>query len=146
MTAGGPRITVRSVLQRVLSSPVSWEVGLALFSSFLLGVALFFVTSSQPLSPTSGLCRVQTLEPAGFNPWTGEPHGGRYTYDDCLGMTDGATHEFTPDPPAEIAGRRAVSIPVGMVVGLIVLGSLRIYRYRRDRDVTSGTGRIPDTV
>jgi hypothetical protein len=126
---------------RVGRSPFSTR---RLFAAAVLGafvgVLLFWLTSMEPSQRTLGLC-YPTIE-AGFDPWTGLPHGATiYCSQVAVQATPSAVPSiFLPgstrqDPiPPELANRRAIPVPAGFVVGaLVVLVPSAIGRARREK-------------
>ena len=91
-----------------------------------IGLAAFQVTSTHPtylyLVP---LCATDGEGP-GFDPWTGEPHGRRYL---CSETATPDEHAFwvTVPTPAELVGRRAIPLPVGIPASLLVAAAAVAY-------------------
>jgi hypothetical protein len=70
----------------------------------------------------------------GFDPWTGQPHGRIYTAYDCLKVPADPHAVVTTvkvDVPDEFAGRQAIPLPIGFVIGgIITLSGLALVRRR----------------
>jgi hypothetical protein len=114
--------------RRLGRSPFSArELMLAGIFGVLLAVTLFLLTSMEPNQRTLGLCYPSTE--VGFDPWTGPPHGATI-YCPALeiqagptalpSVTQTASTRETPTPP-ELANRQAVPVPLGFVLGVLVV-------------------------
>ena len=96
----------------------------------VVGVVLFAISSAYPNRGFLGpLCRQNTNE-AGFDPWTGLPHGSTYV---CrpIGPSDPPAHLVSDPMPDDLAGRRAIPMPVGFGVGVIAAVFFLALRDRR---------------
>lgn len=107
----------------------------------VVGVSLFVLSSMEPDQRSIGLCQPTTE--AGFDPWTGLPHGATIY---CSGLeiqtgptaapsvTQTASTYQTPAPPS-IANRQAVPVPIGFATGvlavLLPLGLMQARQRRR---------------
>jgi hypothetical protein len=89
-------------------------------------VGLFLFTSQHQTYLALGpLCLSDVIEQADFDPWTGEPHGITWVCDpsrnpDVEGVVVGTPRVIVDDPPIEMAGRTAVPLPIGFLVGATV--------------------------
>lgn len=96
---------------------------LACFVGLVIGVGGFWLTSMEPDQHTLGLC-YPTVS-AAFDPWTGLPHGATITcpVTPLAGSNSGLTYQVATPP--DLAGRQALPVPLGFVVGagLVILGS-----------------------
>ena len=118
-------------------------IALVLLGGVILSLALFWVTSLTPTYRYIGpLCAIRTVQYPGFDAWTGEPHGRTY---DCTEIFDGSgVTRITAEVPAELAGRRAVPLPLGFAIGAIttmlalVVASTRGNRRERNPQVRVG--------
>ena len=99
----------------------------------VVALAAYGATSTAPTFRYLGpLCATDEVYP-GFDPWTGVPYGRSYTYD-CPGNEpwEPANPIRIEDMPTELAGRRAIPLPLGFLVGtgiglaILLLG----HRYR----------------
>jgi hypothetical protein len=86
-----------------------------------VGLGGFELTGQGPPAIVPTFC--QPTAQAGFDPWTGLPHGLTYhcppVSDQSAGTTDDTRPQTTfVDPiPPEMASRRAIPIPLGFVLG-----------------------------
>ena len=86
-----------------------------------VGLGGFGLTGQGPPAVLPTFC--QATAQAGFDPWTGVPHGLTYHCPPESGQAAGTTDDTRPqttfvDPiPPEIASRRAVPVPLGFVLG-----------------------------
>jgi hypothetical protein len=97
----------------------------------ILAYAAFLVSSFREPDPFLATgCPIAITQSAGFDLWTGLPHGKVYERD-CPG---GPTEIHDP-VPADMQGRRAVSLPdafpVTFAFGLLVSGAISVLRHRR---------------
>ena len=77
-------------------------------------LGLFGVTSGTTAHGYLGFCG-PTVDP-GFDPWTGEPHGGIFR---CTRI-DGPTTIEPGEVPDELIGRQAVPLPFGFALGVVI--------------------------
>lgn len=127
-------------------SSVPWKIGVVLAGALIIGIASFLLTSSTPsYSYLGSICMTGIVREPGFDPWTGEPHGLTFRCTNDLGIGDVGTHDVTENPPDDIANRRAIPIPAGMALGVLVLGGLAVFSERRGRSAGAAAGPIPDS-
>jgi hypothetical protein len=93
----------------------------ALAVGLIVGVGAYALTGYWTQQVFLGFCQ-PTIQ-AGFDPWTGLPHGSTIHCPPGSGTSIGATDDTKPqttfvDPiPTEIAGRRAIPVPIGFILG-----------------------------
>jgi len=117
-----------------------------LAGALIIGIASFWLTSSTPRYSYLGhVCMTGIVREPGFDPWTGEPYGMTYRCTNDLGIGIPGTRDLTETPPDDIAGRRAIPIPAGFALGVLVLGGLAVASYRRGRSPALAAGPIPDS-
>lgn len=123
-----------------------WKSFAVVVGAFIIGIAGFWLTSDTPRYSYLGhLCMTGIVREPGFDPWTGDPHGLTFRCtNDLPGLGDGGTHDVTEAPPVDIAGRRAIPVPVGTALALLFLGGLAVYNERRGGAFTTDAGPIPD--
>jgi hypothetical protein len=87
-------------------------LAVAIFVGIVVGWTTFALTSSviPYQTSTGGLCRSFSQRDGGFDPWTGLPFGWALTCD---------AYHYEAPIPANVAGRRAIPVPVGFAVGSI---------------------------
>lgn len=107
-------------------------LGIMAIVGLTVGIALFSLTSSDPqtlYSFSTPLCDpAQTrIEDFGFDPLTGLPHG--YTFE-CAGVAGVGGSSISHPPPAALAARRAIPVPVGFVLGAAAAGAVLFVRIR----------------
>lgn len=111
----------RSWIDRVLSLSLSALVGSLVAAGAYVttqshSTATFFPADwggEQPMCTT-------TLTSPGFDPWTGFPHGWKYTCDPVQGGIRAAQTSRGEGPiPAVLANRWAVPLPLGFLVGFV---------------------------
>jgi hypothetical protein len=117
-----------AVVSRVTLMLSSLRLGaLLLVGGLLVGLAAFWGTSQVPvrtsLGPPVGQCPGETLREPGFDIWTGEPHGGAVVVSDCFDPS-GPTRVVTSEPPVDLVGRRAIPLPLGTLLGALLLYAL----------------------
>jgi hypothetical protein len=98
---------------------------------FGFGSAAFGLTSMHERYLYLGpLCATEDSWP-GFDPWTGLPYGRRFWFECPPGLGDGSPGRWVHlEPPADIAGRRAVPLPLGIALGTAV-SAILVARSRR---------------
>jgi hypothetical protein len=101
----------------------------------VVALVAFTVTASTP-SYLGSPCREYLIRP-GFSPWTGEPHGFTYIFH-CDSEHPGLL--VTPGVPDELAGRWAIPLPVGFVLGLGI--GVLVLKARTQRVPPSGGGQV----
>jgi hypothetical protein len=107
---------------------IRWQVTAMVLGGFLVGIVAFAATSAYPQQMYLGpLCRSEDLRPAGFDPWTGEPVGDVYRCDPTW-SGDPPAHLVTLPVPEDLVGRRAISIPVGFMIGCVLLSAVLVAR------------------
>ena len=107
---------------------ILWQVTAIVLAGFLFGVVTFAATSWYPQQMYLGpLCRSADVRPAGFDPWTGEPVGDVYRCDP-IWTGDPPSHLVTLPVPDDLLGRWAIPIPVGFLLGSILLTALLVGR------------------
>jgi hypothetical protein len=120
----GGTVAVVSRISVVLSS--LQQGTLLLVGGLLIGLAAFWGTSQMTvptsLGPPVGQCQGETLREPGFDIWTGEPHGGAVVVSECY--PDGPTRVVTWGPPDDLVGRRAIPLPLGTLLGALLLYAL----------------------
>ena len=92
----------------------------------LLGYGL--TTAHEPFDVVSFGPGVTVIDQPGFNPWTGLPHGYRFTIDD--GTT---AHTLDDSPPPQIDRRWAIPLPIGFVAGAALAAAVLGLLDRRRR-------------
>lgn len=111
----------RRWIDRVLSLSLSLLVGSAVAAGAYVttqshSTATFFPPDygdAQPMCTT-------TLDAPGFDPWTGFPHGWRYTCDPIQGGIRGAAPSSGEGPiPEVLINRWAVPLPLGFLLGFV---------------------------
>jgi hypothetical protein len=126
-------------MRRVLESSAPWRVGVVVIGALVVGAALFLLTSFHRQYTYLGpLCLTGVVRDAGFDPWTGRPYGATIECTDLLGIGDIGVRQITVGPPEDIADRRAIPVPLGVSLGLLVLGSLALLLERRGRTPRPG--------
>ena len=86
-----------------------------------VGLGAFELTGQGPPAVLPTFC--QATAQAGFDPWTGVPHGLTLHCPPDSGQAAGTTDDIRPQTtfvesiPPEIAGRRAVPVPLGFILG-----------------------------
>lgn len=101
-------------------------------AGLVVSIVMFAMTSGYASPGYLGpLCRSSTIE-AGFDPWTGLPHGPAYVCEPTF-AGDPPTHLVAEPIPAELVGRRAIPMPVGFAVGAVAAGLFLALRDRRRR-------------
>ena len=99
------------------------QLVLACLVGLIVGVGGFLLTAQEPDQRTLGLCHPSIF--AGFDLWTGLPHGATMY---CPGIFVSTGSNATPSmistprtstapTPPELATRVAVPVPLGFVVG-----------------------------
>src|SRR5262245_44404087 len=84
------------------------RIAVTLATGWIFAVLAFAVTAQVPSVTFLGGPGWH-MTPAGFDPWTGEPYGP---------VVSGAGGPAISEPvPAELAGRRAVPMPLGFLIG-----------------------------
>jgi hypothetical protein len=124
--------TVGAAITRILESSVPWKAGAVLAGASILGTVAFLLTSSTPTYSRLGpLCLTGIVREPGFDPWTGEPFGTIYRCTNDLPVGIPGTRDVTEDPPDDLASRRAIPIPAGAALGVLVLGGLAVFKRGR---------------
>lgn len=98
--------------------------------SLAFGLAAFLVTATHEQRNYLGpICAINIVDD-GFDPWTGLPHGRSYTCDpNVFGSTREVLTLIQGDVPEDMAGRRAVSVPLGFLLGAaLAVGGLQLRR------------------
>ena len=109
-------------------------MGTVVIGAFVVGVGLFLITSvHQQYTYLGPLCLTGVVREPGFDPWTGAPYGPTIECADILGIGDVGPRQVTYGPPEDIADRRAIPIPLGASVGLLLFGSLALLLEHRGR-------------
>jgi hypothetical protein len=105
---------------------------LVVVSGFLIGLLLalgaFLATSGRTPDPRvfTG-CPVDITRAPGFDPWTGLPYG-----QDEVAHCPGGPTELHQPIPADLAGRRAISLPQALpITWLVGTGAAWAVAYRR---------------
>ena len=86
-----------------------------------VGLGAFELTAQAPPAVLPTFC--QATAQAGFDPWTGMPHGLTYHCPPLSGQSAGTTDDTRPQTtfvepiPPEILGRHAIPIPLGFILG-----------------------------
>lgn len=104
----------------------------------IASVTSFGVTSTHGVIATLGGPTVD-VEDAGFDLWTGEPHGRSYRIDpqfDPAAMS-GRIQEPVPE---DIVGRRAIPLPISFVIGSLGTGVIATSASRWNRRGKDGRG------
>jgi hypothetical protein len=107
------------------------QVFAAALVGLVAGYGAFLLTAQTPQELRIPEC-LQAVA-AGFDPWTGSPHGATM---ECAQLT-GAGGQIPvvqpPEPmPPELASRRAIPVPLGFAVGgALTLVGLAVARARR---------------
>ena len=135
------------MITRLLESPLPWKTAAVIAGALIIGIASFWLTSSTRVYSTLGhFCLSGIVREPGFDPWTGEPYGMTYQCtNDLPELGDVGTRDVTESPPDDIAGRRAIPIPAGTALGVLVLGVLAVFSERRGRSTAGAGGPIPDS-
>lgn len=95
---------------------VAW-LAAGLVGGLIVGWAAFALTAThQPYGYLGPLCRSESLQDAGFSPWTGEPVPNIYVCEQ-VSPEFPPTHVVTLPLPDDLVGRRAIPVPVGFAVG-----------------------------
>jgi len=124
---GGPVSDSRARLRTWLPRLV-----LVLAGGLLLSLVAFNATSPRSrslrtfTSTDSAVCIVD-IASAGFDPWTGQPHGDSYDTSRC---PDG-TGRVVFAVPSDLQGHQAIPIPVGFVLGCAFSAGSLYVRGRR---------------
>jgi hypothetical protein len=110
------------VLKRSLD--IATGLAIVLFVAFVFGWLAFDFTSSMPpeQAHSNPVCVGIVQHDAGFDPWTGVPHGRFYTCPPAPGATP--TVYFQVALPEDVAGHRAIPVPVGFAIGLLFAGGI----------------------
>ena len=95
---------------------------LLLAGGLLIGLAAFWLTSQVPVRTYLGLCQGETLREDGFDIWTGEPHGRTVVVTGC--PQPDTTRVVTFDPADDLVGRRAIPLPLGTLLGALLVYAL----------------------
>jgi hypothetical protein len=86
-----------------------------------VGLGAFELTAQAPPAVLPTFC--QATAQAGFDPWTGLPHGLTYHCPPLSGQSAGTTDDTGPQTtfvepiPPEILGRHAIPVPLGFILG-----------------------------
>jgi hypothetical protein len=106
-------------------------VGTGAILGLILALAAFLVTSARTPGPRLATgCPVDITREPGFDPWTGLPYG-----QDEVAHCPGGPTELHQPIPADLVGRRAISLPQAFPIGWLIGTSVAaaIWIVRRDR-------------
>ena len=94
------------------------SISVVVLAGMVTAIALFVLTSVTEIHASfgSGVGK-QVVAMPGFDPWTGEPHGRIF---DCKPIDGSATTRITEEPPDDLIARRAVPLPVGFALGVVI--------------------------
>jgi len=146
LTAPDVSSTVGVVIARLRESSVPWKTGTVLAGAVIIGAAAFWLTSFTPTYGHLGpICLTGIVREPGFDPWTGEPYGTIYRCENPLPIGIQGVRYVPEDPPDDIASRRAIPIPAGIALGVLILGGLAVASERRGRSPAVAAGPIPDS-
>jgi hypothetical protein len=108
-------------------------LGLVIFVACVFGWLAFSITSSAPPERvhSNPVCVGIVEYDAGFDPWTGLPHGRFYTCPPAPGADP--TMYFQVAVPDELIGRRAIPLPIGFALGAILAGGIWVLSERPSR-------------
>ena len=90
------------------------SIAVVVLAGVVTALVLFGVTGGSATYSYLGFCG-PTVAP-GFDPWTGEPHGGIFR---CTRI-DGPITIEPGEVPDDLIGRRAVPLPVGFALGAFI--------------------------
>jgi len=120
------------------ANPFLRAFGFVIAGGLIVGLVSFLLSSVHTPYSYLGGPGIRVISGAGFDAWTGLPHGATIEYEETSISPAVAPH--TEDVPAELRTRRAIPVPVGIVVGssgalAILLGYQRGGRGARRRPV-----------
>ena len=90
-------------------------IGVVVLGGVVAAIVLFGVTGYAPIRSYLGMCQ-PTVVP-GFDPWTGEPHGGIWR---CPRFDGSAATTAPGEVPDELIDRPVVPLPVGFALGAFI--------------------------
>jgi len=110
------------------------QVLAAALVGLVVGYGAFLLTAQTPQELRIPEC-IPAVD-AGFDPWTGLPHGATMECAQPTGAGGQIPVVQPPEPmPPELASRRAIPVPLGFAVGgAVALVGLTIVRARRQRE------------
>jgi len=95
------------------------QLAVACLVGLIVGFGAYLLTATTSAQPHFPECLFRPE--AGFDPWTGQPHGAT---EDCAQLVgDGSTKVVTQNYPipADLAARRAIPVPLGFGVGALLV-------------------------
>ncbi len=110
------------------------RLALVVLAGSLVAVVAFNATSAtlQRFGHSNPPCRGLVVVEAAYDPWTGLPHGTEFTCPVSASWPTGWHLQSTP--PEEVAGTRAIPMPVGFALGcLTAAGAIFLIDRRRRR-------------